>query len=223
MNVPKRVYDLTQPIYHNCPGWPGQRLAVVDWEYQHVTSGFNSERVSFNTHTGTHLDVGYHFFADGKTLDQVPAEVFCGPMIIFDLRQAVRADSAITPEDLAPHLPRIRKGDIVLLCTGYGPKRGFNAEYLHKYPYLGGPAADALAKAGVKGVGTDALSMGGSETREKGAPCHLSLLSKDIFILEELLIPEELLDGKRRYFSCFPMWIKGCGGAPARAVVYDFD
>ncbi len=222
MNIPKRIYDLTQPIYHNCPGWPGQPLAIVDWEFQHVNYGFNSERVSFNTHTGTHIDVGYHFFADGKTLDQVPAEAFAGPMVVFDLRKTAKGDHAITPEELAPHLARVQKGDIVLLCTGYGQKRGFNEDYLHQYPYLGVPAAEALLKAGVKGVGTDALSMGGWGAPEK-ALCHVTLLPKDVFLLEELLIPEAIIDEKRRYFTCFPMWIKGCGGAPARAVVYEFD
>ena len=223
MNTPKRIYDLTQPIYHNCPGWPGQRLAVVDWEFQHVNDNFNAERVTFNTHTATHVDVPYHFLADGRTLDQVPAETFAGPGVFFDLRKTVKPDSAITPEDLQSHMSRVEKGDIVILVTGYGKLYGFRDDYLHKYPYLGGPAAELLVKAGAKGVATDALSVGGFGGDEKARPCHLALLTNGVFILEGLTeIPEELFDGKKRYFTCFPMLINGCGGAPARAVVHEF-
>lgn len=223
MSLPKKLYDLTQPIYHNCPGWPGQPLAAVDWEYQHVNHNFNSERVSFNTHTATHVDVPYHFLADGKTLDQVPVDTFSGTAVFIDLRGIVQPDAAISPSDLQPHLHTIQKNDIVILVTGYGRKYGFSAEYLHTYPYLGGPGADLLRETGVKGVGTDALSLGGWGSDEKGRPCHMALLPYEVFILEGLFVPDELLDGKRRFFTCFPMLINGCGGAPARAVVYDFD
>lgn len=223
MHIPKRLYDLTQPIYHNCPGWPGQPLTVVDWEFQHVTHGFNAERVTFNTHVGTHIDAPYHFLPNGATLDQMPVDAFAGPVVFMDLRRDVKPDAAIQPEDLQPHMKQVARGDIVVVVTGYGPRYGFNEEYLHKYPYLGGPAAELLASAGVKGVGTDALSIGGSGTAEKGRPAHMALLPKGIFALEGLFVPDALLDGKKRYLTCFPMLFLGCGGAPARAVVYEFD
>ncbi|MDR1535774.1 MAG: cyclase family protein [Planctomycetota bacterium] len=223
MNLPVRFYDLTQPIYHNCPGWPGHRLTTVDWEFQRVNHGFNAERVSFTTHVATHIDAPYHFLAGGKTLDQLPIDSFAGPVVFFDLRETVRPDSPITPADLEPGLDRVRKGDIAIVCTGYGRKYGFGEEYLRAYPYMSGPGAELLIKAGVKGVGTDALSWGGWGSDEKGRPPHLAVLPHGVWILEGLIIPDELLDGKRRYLTCFPLLLKGCGGAPARAVVHDFD
>lgn len=223
MNIPKRIYDITQPLYHNCPGWPGQPLTVVDWELQQVNHGSNSERVSFNTHVATHVDVPYHFVQEGKTLDQIPVDAFAGPVVFFDLRKTVRPDTAISPADLEPHLGRVQKGDIAVVCTGYGQRYGFSHEYLHTYPYMSGPGAELLVKAEVKGVGTDALSWGGWGSDEKGRPPHMAVLPHEVWILEGLIIPEELLDGKRRYLTCFPLLLKGCGGAPARAVVYDLD
>lgn len=223
MRTPRRLFDLTQPIYHNCPGWPGQQLASVNWEFQQVNDSFNSERVSFNTHTATHIDVPYHFLKDGKTIDQMPVDAFAGEALFLDLRQTVRPDSPIGVRELEPHMGKVAGGDIVVLCTGYGRRYGFSDAYLHAYPYLDGPGAELFVKAGVKGVGTDALSLGGWGADEKGRPCHMALLPRGIFILEGLFVPEEILDGKKRYFTCFPMLIKGCGGAPARAVVYEFD
>ena len=220
MSTPK-LYDLTQAMYHNCPGWPDYPLTTVNWDYRVIHHGFNAETVCFNTHTGTHIDVPYHFFNEGKKLDEYPIDHYAGTCVCFDLRQTVKPDTAISPEDIAPHMAKVQEGDIVLLCTGYGEKRGFNKDYLYEYPYLGGPAAEMLAKAKVKAVGIDALSLGGWGGPEKGRPCHVALLPHDIFIIEELRIPEALLDNKRRYLTAFPLPLSGCGGAPARVVVYE--
>ncbi len=222
MQLPKKLYDLTQPLYHNCPGWPGKRLATIDWANQALNHGSNCEVVSFDTHTATHVDVPYHFLPDGKKLHEVPVDTFAGPAVFFDLRNVVQPDTAIAPDDIKPFMSRVEKGDIVVLVTGYGHRYGFSEEYLHKYPYLGGPAAEMLAASGAKGIATDALSMGGWGCDEKGRPCHLALLGKGLFILEGLFVPEEVMDGKKRFFTCFPMLLQGCGGGPARAVVYEF-
>ncbi|MDL2307343.1 cyclase family protein [Desulfovibrio sp. OttesenSCG-928-C06] len=222
MQVPKKIYDITQPLFHNCPGYPGLEPTILTRSFQHSVHGFNAEILTINMHSGTHLDVPFHFFADGKALDQFPIDTFAGPCVIFDLSKSVKPDSAITPEDLKPHMSSVSKGDIVLLHTGYGPKRGFSKEYLLEYPFVGGPAGEMLAEAGVKGVGTDALSIGGFGSPEKAAPGHLALLSKDIFLIEELLIPKELLDGKKRFLTAFPLPVQGCSGALVRAVVMEF-
>ena len=141
---------------------------------------------------------------------------------MFDLSASVKPDAAITPEDLAPHMGAVEKGDIVLLHTGYGQKRGFSPDYLLKYPYVGGPAGEMLAAAGVKGVGTDALSIGCFGSPEKAGPGHVVLLSNNIFLIEELCIPAALLDGKKRYITAFPLFMQGCSGAPVRAVMLEF-
>lgn len=221
MDMPKKLYDLSQPIYHNCPGWPTYDQTVLNWDYRIITHGFNAETLTMNMHTGTHLDVPYHFFQDGKKLDDFPIDTFAGPCVMFDLRAKVTPDTPIAAADIAPLMTGVRKGDIVVLCTGYGQKRGYNPDYLYTYPYLGGPAAEMLAAAGVKAVGIDTLSLGGMGAEEKARPCHEALLSRDIFIIEELCIPAELLDGTRRYITAFPLHMQACGGAPARVVVFE--
>jgi kynurenine formamidase len=222
MNVPKKLYDLSHPLYHNCPGWPDFDVPVLNVDYNCALDGFNAETMTMNMHTGTHVDAPFHFIQEGRPLDQMPIDAFAGPSVVFDLREKVKPDSPITDEMLKPFMDQVQKGDIVLLCTGYGQKRGINKAYLHEYPYLGGPGAELLAAAGVKGVGTDTLSIGGYGSAEKACPAHLALLSKDLLIVEELCFPPEVLDGKRRYFTAFALKMKGCGGAPARAVLFEF-
>ena len=79
MHIPRKIYDLSQPIFHNCPGYPGMDLAVLNLDFQHCSHGFNAETLTMNMHTGTHLDVPFHFFPDGKKLHEFPIETFAGP------------------------------------------------------------------------------------------------------------------------------------------------
>lgn len=50
------------------------------------------------------------------------------------------------------------------------------------------------------------------------ARCHEELLNAGIWILEELLIPDELINLGSCYLMAYPMKLKGFSGAPARAV-----
>ena len=215
------LYDLSQPVYHNCPGWPDYELTQVSKDYYAVKDGFNAETITLNAHTGTHLDVPYHFFDEGKTIDQMPVDAFAGPAAFIDLRHKP-ADSPITAADLKPFADRIKPEDIAILNTGWGKKRGFAKEYLFQWPYLDKSGAELLLEAGVKGVGIDGLSLGGWGSA-KGRPCHEVLLGAGLFIVEELNIPDEVMDKTGLWFSAFPILLNGCGGAPVRAVAYEWE
>jgi len=113
-------------------------------------------------------------------------------------------------------------GCIVLLKTGWGLRRGFTKEFLQQYPYLTGEAAEFLVARGIKGVGTECLSIGGFEPGE-GAPAHLALLGAKKLIVEDLQIPDAFLDGNLRWFAAFPIKLKGASAAWTRAVAWDAD
>ncbi|MBF0531260.1 MAG: cyclase family protein [Deltaproteobacteria bacterium] len=218
----QKLYDLTQPIYHNCPGWPEYAATIITRDFIIAKNGFNAETITLNTHTGTHIDVPYHFLNHGETIDKFPLDAFCGPAVFIDVR-GKPADSPIGFNDVKPFLKEIQPGDIAILNTGWGKKRANSKEYLFEWPYLDKEGAAALLEAKVKGVGIDALSLGGWGSPAKGRPCHEVLLGAGLFIVEELLIPDEVMDGKRRWFSAFPILLNDCGGSLTRAVVYDFD
>ena len=74
-----------------------------------------------------------------------------------------------------------------------------------------------LRDKGIKGVGIDAMSMGGWY-EGTGRPCHEALLSAGIWILEEIRIPDELTERGGCYLMTFPLKLQGFSGAPARAV-----
>lgn len=217
-----RLWDLSQPVAHDGPAWAEYDPPFVSHNYRRSAEGFNAETLRLNTHTGTHVDVPFHFDDGGATIDQVPLAAFAGPALFFDLRERVRAGDPIEPEHLEGWAEQLREGDIAVLMTGWGARRAVSEEYLKRWPYLGGPGAKRLLERGIAGVGIDALSVGGWGGPERGEPSHVALLGAGKVIIEELCVPEELA-GRRCYLTAFPVLLEGCGGAWTRAVAWELD
>lgn len=213
----KKFYDLSQPVFDHCPGWPTYEPTTVRYEACYEKDRFNAEQIRLNSHTGTHLDAPFHFYPDGTTIDQMDVSLFQGNAVIVDLRNIIHAKEGIEVSHLEPYMDRIQKDSIVLFATGWGPKRSMEHEYMYDWPYLTGPAAEWLKEKGIKGVGIDAMSMGGWYDGT-GRPCHEVLLSAGIWILEELHIPDELTEIGNCYLMAYPIKLKGFSGAPTRAV-----
>lgn len=211
----KKIIDLTQPLYHNCPGWPTYSLAEVTYEAVVGNDGFNAEVLKCNAHTGTHLDAPFHFFADGETIDQIPIENYIGDAILINL-SGIQACHPIGAEDMKPYEDKIKEGSIVLLYTGWCKKRSFSKEYYRDWPYLSGEGAKWLLSKGIKGVGIDSMSMGGWY-EGTGRPCHVTLLSQGIWLLEEMNFPDEILQYEKFQLTAVPLKLKGFGGSPTRA------
>jgi len=221
--IPKRIHDLSQPVFSNCPQYPdvNPRPARVDLFYMLAVAGVNKEIVRLSTHTGTHCDAPFHFFEDGPTIDQIPLETYVGPGTILDLRgKPLR--SAIEVADLEPLADRIDPGDIVLLNTGGGQRRANTKAFLTEYVYLSGGGAQFLVDRGVKGVGIDAVSLGGYNDPAHSGPPHKILLGNGKFIVEELFFPDEVMDERKRLFVTAPVKMQGCSGAWTRAALWEF-
>lgn len=210
-----KVFDLTQPIFNSCPGWPTYAETTVVHETVVGIQGYTSEIIKLNTHTATHLDAPFHFFADMKTIDEIPIDRFIGRAIIVNLT-GVEPCHAIEIKDLEPYADKITKDSIVLLCTGWSEKRGYSKTYYNDWPYLSGEGAEWLLKKGVKGVGIDGMSMGGWY-EGTGRPCHEILLSHEVWLLEELNFTEDVLAYDEVELHAVPLKLTGCGGAPCRA------
>jgi kynurenine formamidase len=217
-----RLWDLSQPVAHGGPAWAEYDPPVIQHNYRRAAEGFNAETVTLNTHTGTHVDVPYHFDDHGPAIEQMPLAAFAAPAVFMDLRDRVRAGEPIGPAELDGSVDALQEGDIAVLVTGWGSKRAVSEEYLKRWPYLDGEGAKLLLDHGVSGVGIDALSIGGWGGPEMGEPSHVVLLGAEKIIVEELHIPEELV-GRRCFFTAFPVLLKGCGGAWTRAVAWELD
>ena len=216
----KKIIDLTQPIFHTCPGWPTYKLTNVNMEGFWARDGFNAERVDMNTHTGTHLDAPYHFFPDGTTVEKMPLESFQGRGVVVDLRNIGRMP--ILASDLEPYADKIQKDDVVLLYTGWAQKRSMSKEYLFEWPYITKEAAEWLAQKEIRCVCIDGLSAGGWP-EGTGAPPHIVLLGAGIVIIEEVYMDERLFEEDEWYITGYPLKLQGMGGSPCRVVATVFE
>lgn len=214
------LYDLSQPVFNNVPQWPKHKPTSLTLSHMVPVEGANVERVELTTHTGTHIDAPFHFFPAMETVDRLPLKHFQGPCIAVDLRHK-EAASGIIAEDFASLSVADAKGAIVLLKTGWGDKRALTREFLTAWPYLTGDGASYLVSLGIHGVGIEGLSVGGYDDPEKETASHRVLLGNHKLIVEDIRVPEALLDGNMRHFAAFPILITGAGGAWARAVAWD--
>jgi kynurenine formamidase len=127
----------------------------------------------------------------------------------------------ITAKDLRKHEALLSVGTFVLLKTGWGDHRANTKEFLTEWPYMTGDGAKYLVERGVKGMGIDGLSVGGYGDQDVEGDAHLELLSHQKLLLEDIHIPDALLDGKQRFFAAFPILVANASGAWVRAIVWD--
>lgn len=211
------LIDLSQPLFDNAPNCPVHAPVSFRRTEDHPQGGWRMEEIAMATHTGSHLDAPLHKIAGGKSIDQLPLDTFVGPARIADLR-GIAPDAAITPNVLAPKLPELQPGDIVLLATGWGDRRAKTEEWLRHSPFLHPDGARWLIERGVRGVGIDHFSIGGMSALN--AETHTILLGAGLWIVEELRFPPAAFALPQPVkFWALPMNWPGCSGAFCRPVI----
>lgn len=128
-----------------------------------------SERVTLETHSGTHMDAPWHFHPTmdhalvpggrrASTIDEVPLEWCLQPGVKLDFRHFA-AGYVVTADDVGQELKRIghelKPFEIVLVNTAAGAKYG-EADYWNSHCGMGRQATLYLLERGVRVVGTDA-------------------------------------------------------------------
>jgi len=180
----------------------------------------NVTEIHMVVHHGTHFDAPRHFVNDGPTIDQVPLERLYGQGVIWRIEKPARG--AIGPEDLERAKPKVQRGDIVLIDTGWWEQ--VNTDTYEDHPVLTREAALWLIENGVKLVGVDSSST--DEAVHYRAPTfdypvHRTLLSHGVLIAEHLT-NLTVLAGHRVEIMFLGINIVGSDGAPARVVARQF-
>ncbi|NLA54577.1 MAG: cyclase family protein [Clostridiales bacterium] len=208
-----RIIDISMPISPTMPTYKErvEKRPTHTWASRLPQDSANESVYQLNLHTGTHLDAPLHMMMNGKTTaDALPLERLIVRAKVFDLSK-VDDKVGIQESDLINF--DIKAGDFVLLKTSNSndPRSG-GADYVS----LKESGARYLAKKGIIGVGIDAL---GIERDQPGHPTHLSLMEKDIIILEGLIL-RDAAPGEYQLIA-LPLKIEGVEGAPTRAVLIE--
>ena len=229
------IVDLSRVINDGsqvCPFDPPPRLEP------HLTiahAGVNVLRLSFGTHTGTHMDAPHHMLVGGKSIDQYELERFVrrGALLRFP---GANARYEITRDDITRQAGVLARGDFAILNTGWAKYYGTPEFFDH--PYLGEDAARALVEVGVSLVGTDGSSVdaawGFADASRAGCSgfdellgrishesvsnaAHHVLMGADTLIVECLCNLESIGRGIGTY-SILPLRIEKADASPVRAV-----
>lgn len=207
------ILDLTHMIRPEMPVYPGTPAPVLSAAATLTRNGFRETALSLNSHTGTHMDAPAHLLRNGSTLDALPVSQFAGRAAVVDASR-LAPGSVITAECLRSLDRHLLNADFVLFYTGWEKKWNTDA-YFQDFPVPDAGAARYLVSLGLKGVGTDAVSVD-----PVGAPeltAHRILLGGGLVIVENLCLRRTLGRGGFRFYA-LPLKFEKADGAPVRAI-----
>jgi kynurenine formamidase len=176
----------------------------------------NITEIQMVVHHGTHVDAPRHFMIDGPAFDQIPLDRLYGTAVIWRIEKGPFAP--ITADDLKTARPKLKRGDMVLLDTGWA--QYINTEKYEDHPFLTIDAADWLVSHQVKLLGVD-FSTPDLTAHKRPAgftwPVHQILLSQGVLVAEHLTNLRSLANQRvEAMFLALP--IAGSDGAPARVL-----
>src|SRR3990167_3279255 len=121
MNFSK-IIDISLPLHAGSIVYPGNpQIEIV--ELKSESSGSVFSKITFGSHTGTHIDAQKHVVEGGKPVDQIPLETFIGSCRVIDCTQ----DLGSVKRETLEHA-NIKKGERILLKTT-NSSRGFETFY----------------------------------------------------------------------------------------------
>ncbi len=215
------VIDLTQTLEENIPLAQILPPLRTNWVLSQQRGDFvNCQSLILSEHTGTHMDVPRHIQKNGKTVDNLPPTVLCGPILKFDLtyqRKVSKIDLESIRHIEKKNRMKTQKGSIILLHTGHSRlwRTGEKGKaYLKDRPYISFEAAHYFIGKGIRAIGMD---MGGPDPLGSNLPIHKLLLGKEVFIIESLCNLDKI-PAKGYIFMGVPLKIKGGTGSPIRAL-----
>ncbi|MFY1110355.1 MAG: cyclase family protein [Methanosarcinaceae archaeon] len=235
--APGKVIDITVPISHSTRVFPGDPEPSIKSVYNLEVDGCAVSKLSFGSHTGTHVDAPSHILKDGKPVDNLELEGLIGRAVILDfssktgplsvdiLESAFR--NAGSTEGITVLLlktkktgfrtrarPDLNDADARQAADSGNRKNGEKGEF-EESVYLEESTAAWIVNNGFTTVGIDNFSV--DSLASENLPAHHILLSNRVNIVECLdLSPVE---AGNYFFICLPLKIVGCDGAPARAVL----
>jgi arylformamidase len=200
-------YDVSIPLRPEMTVWPGDppfELAPLDRIAQ--GNGCNTSRLTFSTHTGTHVDAPWHFEDGGRRLHEVDTSLFFGAALLIEALEADTMRAAdLGPNPLPPRvLIKTRNAEIPV-----------NGPFREDYVALAPDAAERLVEENVRLVGVDYLSV--APFKQPGQETHHRLLRHEVLIVEGLCLHGF---SKGIYsFTVLPLPVAGADGAPCRAFI----
>ena len=192
-----KIYDISQELF-GCAVYPGdpqpERFVTLSIKNGDVC---NLTAFKMCAHNGTHVDAPFHFYADGKTIDQVDLDRFIGWAYVAERDGDISADDAKNILKAANGCERILvKGKAVVTIE----------------------AAQVFAEARIKLFGNESQTVGPIDAPKE---VHLIMLGAEIVLLEGIRL-EKVPVGKY-FLNAVPLNLGGADGSPCRATLLEMQ
>ena len=209
------VIDLTHTMQTGMPVFPGDNPVNLRRTRFVNRDGYAVTDVSMGGHTGTHVDISAHLFADAPGLDGLGPDNFTGWGAVVDLTEI---DTPYIDHAHLAHLGDIEVLDFVVLYTGWDAHWKTD-QYYRDFPVLTETACKFLGGLGLKGIALDTPSPDPVDSTDLRA--HHALLNYGLVIVENICNAGEL-PSEGFIFSCLPLRLRDGDGCPVRAVGMTF-
>jgi kynurenine formamidase len=181
------VHDLTHTFSSKLPVFPAFKPVQIRPRFAIAKDGFFANEITFDEHTGTHMDAPVHFVANAATADKLQPDRFFAPLAVISIesRAAKDADALVTVDDVLAwekRHGRLPAGAFVAMHSGWDARIGNPAQFLNKdakdtmhAPGFSEQVAKFLVtERDIVGAGVDTLSLDAAAAQKFVA--HLAFL-----------------------------------------------
>ena len=194
-----KIYDISQEVFA-CEVYPGdpvpESVKIYDMNNDDL---YNLSSFSMCAHNGTHIDAPAHFIKNGKTVDEIPLDMFVGNCYVAEINGDVTETDAINILNKANEMGA---GERILI-------KGKATVTLD--------AAKIFSEHKIKLIGNESQSVG---PLEAPMAVHLALLNFDVVLLEGVVLTD-VKEGKY-FLNAAPLNLKGFEGSPCRAYLIEY-
>lgn len=213
-----RLHDLSLPVYDRVPGYPAGPKTILIRHFSIEAMGRNITQILMSAHQGTHVDAPLHFVPEGKAIETIGVERLVCRAVLVDM-SGKKPKEPIDTEDLRPQEEAISRVRRLVIRTGWD-KRYPEPEYFTDHPFITPALAARLVEIGVRFVGLDFPSP--AAKWDDCVATHKTLLGSEVIIAEGLANLDRI-SSPEFVIAVLPVLLRGCEGAPARAVGIEYD
>lgn len=213
---------ISYPISSQSPLYPGTP-PISCHEVKSIAKGdsANTTLISLSSHTGTHIDVPWHFCHGGKTVRDILGErLELFPVYCIDV--ATKPKNSIGISDIQPLIGQITDANGLFIRTGMHQFRAIDSNrYCSGHPWIHPelPAFLRTAFPSIRLFGTDTISISNPQYHDEGRECHRAFLcgEKPIMLAEDLDLSDSFLSSAPLTVTIYPWIIDSLDGVPVHA------
>ena len=221
MNQSKLMY-LSHVLDENTPTY-GNRNKFVCEKKSDISKGdiANDSSINSTVHIGTHVDMPYHFFEDGQTIEDFDIDYFRFNNVLFI---DMIPDDLIVKDDLITLLKKQANKDsydILIVKTGICHKRNSKDFWQTNYGFdLSIAEYLRLNFPNIRVIGFDSISVSSFTNRMLGREFHKAFLNpkQPILLLEDMDLTNLNKDSKILKLEIAPLRIAKCDGLPCTII-----